>query len=373
MRFFLQQKKTFTELQKTTGVHKFPFQKMQFYFKHNSGAKARNILHCNLIKVIERRDFMAKKLPTKFPLISLSDNISKALFQLKENEQGKFGKEIVENEKFNFKTILKVEPFENEPLDVFDQQIFQLALSYQDAGFTSATLAQIYRDLGGDGKHLTKARKEKILHSVTKLSRSFITITIQKEYIDANKFETNKKFVPVKNKQGKDFLQCRGYLLPCEITVGKVNGKDVDLVRFLGESPLFSVAEMKKQLSKLDANLIRVPNLRAETTAVKLKCVLLARINDCKRSWQPNKKTFGRGKGKKIVDVSNKLCKKLTFEKIFSLCDLSANKKHNDRYRATIEKILNHFQDLGFISEWNFEKVGHEFYALTFDFVQGGY
>ena len=303
-------------------------------------------------------------------IILLTDKVVKKTFNREPNKKNgvikvSFDEPAVGNQKFT--TYLEIGLYQGEKLDSFDAQIFNYLLSAQQAGVKSVTVREIFVGIGGS-EHFTQDQREKILHSVRKLMNSTAIVEVSKELVEKNHYKADKNFKPCK-KYEKDYLRVESHLLPCEITKEKVKGKEVDAVEFLTDSPLFSVAKMKKQLSAVDSKLIKVPKLKVVESAVKLTYELLTRINNVKRSWKENLKSCWCGKGKRRkVDIANKLNKTILLEKLFDACDLPTEKKHHDRFRTMIERILNHFQDCKFIKQWQFRKQGGSFYAIDFDF-----
>ena len=304
---------------------------------------------------------MTRKIIEK--MMMLTDKTAKIIFtagndEFKINEDGKN------------KTQIQIDKWkgmgDDESFNDFDKQIFNYLIASQQYGNEFATLREIHINaLNGSETHFTKIQKERILHSVRKLAFSRVYIEMNQKFIEKNKYKPDEKF---NKNSAKKTYSIEGVIFPCKIDQLEIHGQKADIIVFLGDSPLLAISEMKNQLSKIDKNLIAIPHLKSTEIAIKLTTALLSKINDVKRSWIPNFKTVGRGKNKQIVDVANYLNKSIKFDTLFSQCNLTSDKKHHDRYRKMIEKILNHFQNCGFITEWHFEKSGREFYKIAFDF-----
>ena len=302
-------------------------------------------------------------------LIILNDKLTQKVFNLKNlvDDEGTIDFDIDETGKKKFLTSVTITPAKGELLDAYDAQIFSYLVSAQQAGAKSVTVREIFVGIGGS-ERFPQEQREKILDSVQKLTTCYVKVKVQCAFIDKMHYKTDKNFKDISDSEG-DYKQVAGSLLPCKVEIDKVKGRKTEKIVFLSDSPLFSIAKMKNQLSAVDAKLIKVPNLKIVDSAVKLTTVLLTKINSIKRSWKPNEKIFGRGKDKHEVNIANRLKKTILLEKLFDACDLPTNETYKTtRFRAMIERILNHFKDCKFIKQWQFRKQGGSFYAIDFDF-----
>lgn len=242
---------------------------------------------------------------------------------------------------------------EQNSLTKFDELVFDVCLSAQFQGNEFTTPSIIHRAMGGSKSKTTSLDKERILQSVRKLSKTFVDFDIS---------ELCKKFG---YNEGRGY-QYSGPLLPCEYITATVNGwTDSAVIHFLKNSPLLDVAKIKKQIRACDISLLDVPSTRNSELVLSLKGELLRRIIQIIGSHETHKKHFQGGRFRTV----RKLQKKILLETLFEQCGLSDadNAKKRDA-RNTIAKILNHFQNHGLISEWQFEKKDGKFYAVIFDF-----
>lgn len=242
-------------------------------------------------------------------------------------------------------------------LNQFDKLVFCAAVSEQKAGNKFFTIRRLWQKLGGSHT-LTNEMKELISDSIKKLRCTLVNI---------NMSLVNDKFHYTDRKE----IVFSNYLLPCKSIAAKINGQIVDeAFQFLDTSPLFQVAELKRQFTEQPFELLDVPKLHNSELVMKMKFYLLERITAIVGSHK-NRKAHITGKKKDggfIFKRATKLQKIITFEDIFTQCELTdATKRQKQQARETISKILEYFQQQGLIKSWKFVKKDGSFYSIHFE------
>lgn len=299
------------------------------------------------MSILSMKEVAEKKKLQLFPaktFVFLTDKLKNKIFDLTEKDYA--NREIVESKKPLILTPLNIyfsSEFKDKPyLTGYDQIIFDACISEQHHGNEFTTPAVIHRAVGGSKTSFTVAEQEKILNSVRKLASTFID------------FDMSDICEHFKYNEGKEFTYS-GYLLPAELISANVNGKfDSVVIHFLQNSPLLDVALLKKQLISCDNKLLEVSNTNINENILAVKGCLLRRILSIKGSHD-------KKRGKHV----SKLSPVILFDSIFEQCELlDADRNRKSEYRNSIAKLLNHFQSLGLISKWHFEKKGNKFYSI---------
>ena len=228
----------------------------------------------------------------------------------------------------------------------FDKLVFCAAVSEKNAGNEVFTIRRLWRTMGG-GHVLPAGMKEKIAESVKRLADSHIEIDMSP--INNVHHYTDEREVIFRNS-----------ILPCSPTVLKINGQvDENGYLFTGKSPLISVAELKKQITKKPIELLAVPRIHNSATALKIKFYLFERITATLGSLKPHKKHF-RGKKKGggfYFKQAQELNPTILLDALFNQCELSdVNKWQKQDVRKTVAEVMNHFKAAQFIEDWKFEK-----------------
>ena len=227
----------------------------------------------------------------------------------------------------------------------FDKLVFCAAVSEKNAGNEVFTIRRLWRTMGG-GHVLPAEMREKITESVKRLADSRIKIDMTP--INNVHHYTDEREVIFRNS-----------ILPCSPAVLKINGQvDENGYLFTGKSPLISVAELKKQITKKPIGLLAVPRLYNLTTALKIKFYLFERITATLGSLKPHKKHFrGKKGGGFYFKQAQELNPTILLDALFNQCELSdADKWQKQDVRKTITQVMNHFKAAQFIDDWNFEK-----------------
>ena len=294
------------------------------------------------------------RLNSNSDLTILLDKVFKNVFNPSKNKKIRY---VFEDDKSDVKTVVTFETLKDR-LNQFDKCIFSIALSEQRAGNNFFSIRRLWQKIGGSHT-LTAAMRKTVSDSVERLSCTRLTIDMSE--VNSKNHYSDKEKVIFKN-----------YLLPCKSVEFEINGQIFEgAYQFLDTSPLLEVAELKKQITKQPLELLNVPKLHNSELIIKLKFFLLERITAIIGSHKNHKPHIvGRKKdGKPIYKRAKKLQKIITFEDIFDQCELSdATKRQKQQTRETIKKVLEHFKDKKFISEWHFEKKNGVYYSIHFAF-----
>lgn len=147
-----------------------------------------------------------------------------------------------------------------------------------------------------------------------------------------------------KRHVGKAILQ--GLLLPAKIIDAEINGQRTLAIELLGESPLMTIAKLKKQLITYDLAPLAVPNQRQTPTVITLDNYLLRRIHLIKRGVNPS----------------------IMLETIYKNCGLeNATRKQKFDARKVINETLNHFKSEGVIENFTWVKENGSYRSITID------
>ena len=223
----------------------------------------------------------------------------------------------------------------HEPLNLFDELIYSACISEKAAGGKMTTPRRIYHLIGG-GHILTAEMEKKIKNSIEKMAACHISV----DAYDLVDYYGDK-------------LRYSGALLPMEKVQAEIKGRIYEVYQFIGDSPLFEITELKKQLISLKFELMEIEKYRNSETGLKLKFYLLKRILVIKGS---KRKKWEKGLNKSIL-----------FETLYTDLNIpSTERKRKQDIRQSAEKIMKHLQDQGVIKSYQFEKEKGSYRAITF-------
>ena len=134
----------------------------------------------------------------------------------------------------------------------------------------------------------------------------------------------------------------------------EIKGRIYEVYQFIGNSPLFEITELKKQLISLKFELMEIEKYRNSETGLKLKFYLLKRILVIKGS---KRKKWEKGLNKSIL-----------FETLYTDLNIPLTDSCKQDIRQSAEKIMKHLQDKGVIKSYQFEKEKGSYRAITFSF-----
>ena len=141
-----------------------------------------------------------------------------------------------------------------------------------------------------------------------------------------------------------------GVILPAQfLTNVKLNNSSRTVVKFLDESPVVTVAKIKRnQLITYETALADVGG-RNSPDLIALKNYVLRRITECKRHRQ--------------------LTPTITFDDVFQKNELSTKSKaEKKRYRDFLLRCFAEWQSINFISTYEIKKKGTGYHGISFQF-----
>ena len=209
----------------------------------------------------------------------------------------------------------------------FDREILSIVSTLYAAGNVYQSPQMIFQAMSGNKEKikLTPDIRAKIIESLRKLRATTIEIDASQEekagWVKKGKYE--------------------GSLLPSErVEVITLNGqKVVDCIHFLRNSPLYDYAEGKKQISRVNIEMLQTP-VNNTTENIELKFYLLRLISSMK-----NPKS-------KIKPV-------LRYDTIYEYLQVETSDKFKKKdIRDRVKKILSFWVEHGFILSFEEEREG---------------
>lgn len=303
---------------------------------------------------------LGKPKPVKNLVIPI-DTVSKAAF----NPTYTTGKRKVQECKnpklFSY---LSVESLDSLP-GAFDELIYRAVISEIQAGREFITPTMLYRDIGGSPDNdVSQAWKDKILNSVKKLARSWISYKIPVDLFQKLHYE-----IPDKFKEIDDFVCFEGHILDCRF-ISLLHGDNIidGAFKVIDTPPLFEIAEKKGQIITTDISLLHVPKLKVTKNTLVLKNYIIEYVLSVIGSRSHKKFiTVGRGNNKRRFNRVTQLNQAILLDTLFAECGLQNLDRFQQREcRTNIKKIMNHLLNLNVINDWHFRKDGKTFSAIEF-------
>ena len=230
---------------------------------------------------------------------------------------------------------------DDSPLTEFDAAVLSACISEQKAGNVDTTSAIILRALigkvGEDRHRLRTNQNNAILHSVTKLMQTIITVDLS---------ETNEAL----GYNGGEKQKLHAPILPCEFVTTTINGQPVtDVIHFYRESPIMQIAEARNQILRYDTDLLDVPNQNNTPLVITLKNYCMRRVAEIK---------------------AHKMTPTLTFADIFKRARISPSASRDAKYNAreTVTALFEHLQKKGAVKSFELVKKGVAVHAVKFTF-----
>ena len=226
------------------------------------------------------------------------------------------------------------------PLGEYERALLNVCVSEYENGAEYITLAALQRGLAGkncENEKCTRTYKDQS----TRLKQA-LDMLMACQY-DPDILEVYEEL----NYEGAENVE-KAQILPAERLEKIVGGKKIEVIHFLGESPLAKIAKIKGQLLTYDAELLDVPNQQNTTLIVMLKNYSLRRVLESIK----HKKQF------KPV---------LTLDDIFSKCRITDDRIKR-RAREYLEEFFKHLQAKGVIKSFEWTKKGNKFYSVKFTF-----
>lgn len=225
-------------------------------------------------------------------------------------------------------------------LTEFDRAVLAACISEIAAGNKYVTINTIYRNLTGKVGEVkaepSKTQHEAIMSSVKKMSALIVTI----DYDECIELLHGAKL------KAEDLT---GYILPCEIIRGTINGKKATVLKLLDKSPLYVLAAAKKQLLTYDARLLDVPKQQNTPMNIALKSYTMRRVQEIKAHKQ--------------------LTPTIKFTTTFKDCKLTdADNKTKMRARKAMIEFFEHLKKKGEIISFSVAKDGITYDSIKFTF-----
>ena len=206
-------------------------------------------------------------------------------------------------------------------LTPFDKWCYMAAAALYNAGNDVMSCTQVYKMMGYRGSPNAE-HIQRINASISKMGAARVTI-------DTTKESTTYK--------GYEVFKYDSSLLPFERISAYINGQFTEsAIHLFREPPLLSFARERKQIASIPRQLLDAPISKTDFS-FRLEDYLLTHISHMK-----NDRRYSR---------------KMTYATIFDKCHLS-DKKQRQRAKGTIEKILTHDQQQGFIRGFTEAKDG---------------
>lgn len=227
-----------------------------------------------------------------------------------------------------------VEGFEDKlPPDKFTREVLFHAMNFFEQGIRIITPSMILDSMtGGEEKrNVYKEQYAAIKAALDKLGFTRIKINLAPLFAACPKYAANFK-------GDRSRAELVGILLPMRYLETEINGHKTLAIELLSESPLMTVAKLKKQLLKYDLTPLAISGQHNTAQVITVKNWLLRRIELIKqRKQNPS----------------------ILFKTLYEECGLTdATKRQKQETRKVIDDILNSFKADGVIHNFEFEKQG---------------
>ena len=228
---------------------------------------------------------------------------------------------------------------DTKPLNQYDRSVLAACISEWEVGNKYTTPNIIYRHLTGKTKSTDTpepAQEKAILDSLKKLMSMVITINMTDScenfgYNNGKPFERTSAILPA--------------MFDKNVTI---NGYSTTVIYFDRESPILTVAKMKKQLLTYDLKLLNVPKQHNSVDTIAVKNYVLHRVQEIKL---------------------HKMTATITFDDIFEKCRLTeADNKKKLRLRKIILELMEHLKNNNAILNYEVQKQGNKFQSITFNY-----
>ena len=221
------------------------------------------------------------------------------------------------------------------PLNSFDREVLFACISMFEQGIRVTTISATLDALtGGSEKYrVYKEQYAAIKQAIDKLSCTRIQIDLAPLFKAMPKYRANDT--------GE--AELAGMLLPCRYLEAEINGQETLTIEFLGESPLMTVAKLKKQVMTYDAAPLAVADQNNTPSVITVKNWLLRRIHSIKRGLNPS----------------------IRLKTLYAECGLADadNGKKRD-VRKVIADILSSFKADGVIRDFEFKRQGRAYHSI---------
>ncbi len=227
------------------------------------------------------------------------------------------------------------------PLTEFDRAVLSVCVSNWVIGNFYVTPAMIYRGLTGKSN---KGFSERYMPHSNQYAA--IIQSIDKLMFTSYDPIVLDAFEKLKYIESDETVEItKSAILPCYRIKISVNGQVTDAIFFDRESPLLTLANLKKQLITYDVELLDVPNQQNTPMIITLKNYIMRRVMEIK--------------------LHKQLSPTLTFEDIFKKCRIDGAKQKRNA-RDYIKIFLEHLVSKQVIKTFEFTKKGNAIHAVKF-------
>ena len=225
-------------------------------------------------------------------------------------------------------------------LTQYDREVHDaLVTLYTDGSNEYITPQMIYKAMTGNPEaKLAPKQQEAISNSLNKLMYSRLIINASKEECKA---------------YGFDKFTYEGTVIQGEKATAKVNGVIVEVYHLLRKPALYTYADLKKQICRLDIKLLNSPVSKNEEN-ITLQGYLLRHINGIKRS---------------------KLSPTILYDSIYGQLGIQAQassdgalRKKKLKVRNTVKRILDYLKAHDFIKNYTENSDGQEVTGITISY-----
>ena len=221
------------------------------------------------------------------------------------------------------------------PPSAFDREVLFACVSAYEQGYQVITVSMCLDTLTG-GVEKYRVHKEQysaIRDAFNKLMSLRIEIDLAPLLKAYPKYKANH--------MGE--MRLVGTLLPCKYVEGIVNGQKTLTVKLLDESPLMTIAKIKRQFLDYDADALAIAGQRNTSTVIVLKNWLLRRIEQIRRGLNSS----------------------ILFDTLYAECGLAdAADSSKFNARKAIADILTAFKAEGMIRDFEIERQGRYYRAI---------
>lgn len=223
-----------------------------------------------------------------------------------------------------------------KPLVPFHREVLFTCISFFEQGFDVITYSMILDALtgGGEKRHVSSNQYDAIRDAIDKLMKTAIKIDLSRLFDAMPKYQKNHK---------GDSAVLAGAILPCKYLETEINGQKTLTLKMLDESPLMTLAKIKKQLIAYENAPLAIAGQNNTPQVMTLKAYLLRRINLIERGMN----------------------KSIRFDTIYQQCGIDASRSIKQNARNVILETLEAFKKEGVIKDFEIVREGNKFRSIT--------
>lgn len=226
------------------------------------------------------------------------------------------------------------EYLDTKPLTPFHREVLFAAISAYEQGYRVLTFKTTLNALTCSDK--ARVRPEQyaaIKAAFDKLGFTLLKVDLEpllKAYPNYKKHYTGK-------------AELVSTILPLKYIEAEINGQKTLAVELLGESPLMTIAKMKRQVLTYDATPLAIAGQNNTPTVMTIDNYLLRRVHLIKRGVNPS----------------------ILLETVYRNCGLAdATRKQKWDARKVIDETLNHFKAEGVITNFTYERQNGSYHSI---------